>query len=87
MKITDGGVHQNDRGLIIMFGCCGTPWGGLILAIKLLSLTPLGHTTMGGLMKTLHRLILLLRTTHAAAILLYREVTLNYGAFNPWRSK
>ena len=34
-----------------------------------------------------NRLILPLETTRAAAITSYREVTLNYGAFDPWRSK
>ena len=32
-------------------------------------------------------LILSLQTTCAAAITSYREVTLNYGAFDPWWSK
>ena len=41
-------------GLIIMLGCCGTP-RGVNHNDKTVMINPPGHTTMVGLMKTLHR--------------------------------
>ena len=48
MKITDRGVHHNDRGgLIIMLGCCGMP-GGVNHNSFIIMINPPGRTTKGG---------------------------------------
>ena len=49
-----GGFVTTIGGLIIMLGCCGTPWGGNHND-KTVMINPPGRTTTGGLMKTLHR--------------------------------
>ena len=52
MKITDGGVRHNNRGLIIMFGCCGMP-GGVNPNDKTVMINPPGAYHNGGVNENL----------------------------------
>ena len=55
MKITDGGVRHNDRGANHNARLLWYTPGGVNPNDKTVMINPPGHTTTGGLMKTLHR--------------------------------